>query len=274
VTSPARLGAEATVTEPAMEPPIDPIDDIVEEELPRLDSAGVEQQLLAFARDLNRIYRKERARAEELEAAMRELEESYFATVQTLAFVVEAKDAHTRSHLGRSHDYAVALAQRIAPEYADDRVFRYGFLLHDIGKVGIPEHILRKQGPLTREEWEVMKTHPLLGGQILAPIRFLQRAVPIVEAHHERWDGKGYPRGLRGDEIPLPARIFSVVDTFDAMTSDRPYRRALTVEEAVEQILKAAGSQLDPAFAEAFAELCRDRASTWPLAEHHEPDMH
>ncbi|TMK82890.1 MAG: HD domain-containing protein [Actinobacteria bacterium] len=223
-----------------------------EESLPILDEAGVRDQLLAFARDLNRIYHKERARAEELEHTLHELEESYFATVKTLAFVVEARDAHTRSHLSRAHDYAVALAQRVKPELADDRVFRYGFLLHDIGKVGIPDHILRKPSPLTREEWEVMQTHPILGGQMLGPIRFLQRAIPIVECH--------------GEEIPLAARIFSVVDTFDAMTSDRPYRRALSVDEAVHEILAAGGTQLDPAIAEAFAALCRERSGAWPIA--------
>jgi HD-GYP domain-containing protein (c-di-GMP phosphodiesterase class II) len=235
--------------------------------LPVLDEAGVRDQLLAFARDLNRIYHKERARAEELEETLHELEESYFATVKTLAFVVEARDAHTRSHLSRAHDYAVALAQRVQPELADDRVFRYGFLLHDIGKVGIPDHILRKPSPLTREEWEVMQTHPILGGQMLAPIRFLQRAIPIVECHHERWDGKGYPRGLKGEDIPLAARVFSVVDTFDAMTSDRPYRRALSVDEAVSEILAAGGTQLDPDIAEAFAELCAERTESWPIAK-------
>jgi ribonuclease P protein subunit RPR2 len=234
--------------------------------LPVLTDEGVREQLLTFARDLNRIYHQERARAEELEETLRELEESYFATVKTLAFVVEARDADTRSHLSRAHDYAVALAQRVQPELADDRVFRYGFLLHDIGKVGIPDHILRKPSPLTREEWEVMQTHPILGGQMLAPIRFLQRAIPIVECHHERWDGKGYPRGLKSEEIPVAARIFSVVDSFDAMTSDRPYRRALSVDEAVHEILTAAGTQLDPEVAEAFAELCGERTEAWPIA--------
>jgi HD-GYP domain-containing protein (c-di-GMP phosphodiesterase class II) len=236
-----------------------------EHDLPLLDERGIKDQLLAFARDLNRIYRKERARSEELEETLHELEESYFATVKTLAFVVEARDAHTRSHLSRAHDYAVALAQRVQPELADDRVFRYGFLLHDIGKVGIPDHILRKPSPLTREEWEVMQTHPILGGQMLAPIRFLQRAIPIVECHHERWDGKGYPRGLKGEEIPLAARIFAVVDTFDAMTSDRPYRRALSVDEAVSEIVTAGGTQLDPDIAVTFAELCGERTEAWPL---------
>jgi HD-GYP domain-containing protein (c-di-GMP phosphodiesterase class II) len=110
-----------------------------------------------------------------------------------------------------------------------------------------------------------MQTHPILGGQMLAPIRFLQRAIPIVECHHERWDGRGYPRGLKGEDIPVAARIFSVVDTFDAMTSTRPYRRALSVDEAVAEILAAGGTQLDPQVAEAFAELCTERAHAWPI---------
>jgi len=239
--------------------------------LPMLDGDAVRRQLLSFAHDLNRVYRRERERAEELEQALRDLEESYLATVQTLAFVVEAKDATTRSHLGRAHDYAVALAQRVSPELADDKVFRYGFLLHDIGKVGIPEGILRKAGPLTAEEMEVMQTHPLIGAQILAPIKFLRRAIPIVECHHERWDGRGYPRGLTSEEIPLAARIFAVVDTFDAMTSDRPYRRAITVENALEEIVRAGGSQLDPEISKEFAVLCEERTGLWPL---HRPRGH
>jgi HD-GYP domain-containing protein (c-di-GMP phosphodiesterase class II) len=215
-------------------------------------------QLLAFAHDLNEVYRRERARTAELEAALAELEESYLATVRTLAFVVEAKDTHTRSHLDRAHDYAVALAQRVAPELAADQTLRYGFFLHDIGKIGIPERILSKPGPLTDEEWAIMRTHPLLGAQILSPVKFLHRALPVVEAHHERWDGTGYPRGLRGEDIPLGARIFALVDAFDAMTSDRPYRRALTFEQAVEQIARAASSQFDPEVVRCFIELCED----------------
>lgn len=246
--------------------------DLDEIDPPHLDEPAIREQLLAFARDLNRIYHQERARSEELERALRDLEESYFATVQTLAFVVEAKDTHTRTHLNRARDYAVALAQRVAPELASDKVFQYGFLLHDIGKVGIPEHILRKPSPLTRDEWEVMQTHPILGGQMLAPIKFLQPAIPIVECHHERWDGKGYPRGLRGEDIPLPARIFAVVDTFDAVTSERPYRAALSVEDAIGEITRAGGSQLDPRMAEEFAALCRERTTTWPLPRDHSID--
>ncbi len=216
------------------------------------------EQLLAFARDINEVYRRERARTAELEKALGELEESYLATVRTLAFVVEAKDTHTRSHLDRAHDYAVALAARVAPELAGDQTLRYGFFLHDIGKIGIPERILSKPGPLTDDEWAIMRTHPLLGAQILSPVKFLVPALPIVEAHHEKWDGSGYPRGLRGEAIPLGARIFALVDAFDAMTSDRPYRRALTFEHALDQIAACAGSHFDPEVVRAFVELCDD----------------
>jgi putative two-component system response regulator len=215
-------------------------------------------QLLAFARDLNEIYRRERARARDLERALRELEESYLATIRTLAFVVEAKDMHTRSHLDRAHDYAVALAARIDPALAADQALRYGFFLHDIGKIGIPERILSKPGPLTEEEWAIMRTHPIVGAQILSPVKFLAPALPIVEAHHERWDGSGYPRGLRGEEIPLGARIFALVDAFDAMTSERPYRTALPFEEALEAIARGAGTQFDPEVVRAFLDLCAD----------------
>ncbi len=227
------------------------------------DEWRMREQLLAFARDLNEVYRRERARSEQLEEALHELEESYLATIRTLAFVVEAKDAHTRSHLDRAHDYAVALAQRVAPDLARDQTLRYGFFLHDIGKIGIPERILSKPGPLTDEEWAIMRTHPVLGAQILDPVKFLKPALPIVEAHHEKWDGSGYPRGLRGEEIPLGARIFALVDAFDAMTSDRPYRKAFTFEQAVEQIAKGRGSHFDPEVVRAFVELCADAEAAY-----------
>ena len=223
-----------------------------------VEEGALREQLLSFARDLNEIYRRERARTEQLEDALRELEESYLATVRTLAFVVEAKDTHTRSHLDRAHDYAVALAARVAPELAEDQTLRYGFFLHDIGKIGIPERVLSKPGPLTDDEWAIMRTHPLLGAQILSPVKFLRPALPIVEAHHEKWDGSGYPRGLKREEIPLGARIFALVDAFDAMTSDRPYRRALSFEQALEQIASSAGTQFDPEVVRCFVELCAD----------------
>lgn len=235
-------------------------------------SAGGEEerlrtQLLAFARDINRLYHEERERSRQLEDALDELRESVLAGVQTLAFVAETKDAYTKGHLDRTHDYAIALAERIDPAMAADPILRYGFLLHDIGKVGIPSHILSKAGPLTREEWELMRSHPLLGGHILTPMKFLASAIPIVEAHHERWDGSGYPRGLRGEEIPLAARVFAIADTLDAMTSDRPYRHALSFEESVEEIGRHAGTQFDPEVVRAFVALAAERGSLADVSE-------
>ena len=244
----------------------------LESDHPLMGHDDVQEQLLRVARDLNRVLRQERAHAEALERTVAELKESYFETVKMAAFMIEARDSHTRQHLDRSQAYAIALAQRVAPEVAEDDVFRYGFLLHDIGKVGIPDDILRKPSSLSREEWEIMQTHPLIGGQLLARIKFLQPAIPIVECHHEMWDGNGYPRKLSGEDIPVPARIFAVVDTFDAMTSNRPYRRALTVDQAIIEIRRAGGTQLDPVMAVAFAELCAERATTWPLPADHEAE--
>jgi len=139
-------------------------------------------------------------------------------------------------------------------EVADDSSAEYGFLLHDVGKIGIPDRILQKPGSLNREEWAQMETHTILGEQMLGGVAFLQGAgLAVVRSHHERWDGQGYPDGLRGAEVPLGARIFAVADTLDAMTSDRPYRRALPWEAAEREILARRGSQFDPAVVDAFS---------------------
>lgn len=237
----------------------------LERDLPQMEGAAVADQLLSLARDFSALYQRERAQTQKLLDHQQELESAYAQTIQTLAFVVEAKDEHTASHLARAHAYAIMLARRVDPKMADDQVFGYGFLLHDIGKVAIPEAILAKPSPLTDEEWEIMKTHPILGGKILAPITFLNRAIPIVECHHERWDGRGYPNGLAGEDIPLAARIFSVVDAYDALTSNRPYRQAMRPEEACREILASAGTQFDPAVAKEFDALCRERGHNLPL---------
>ncbi len=213
---------------------------------------AAQRQLLLFARELNQLYRSERSRAVELEQALSLLEDSYLDMVKTLAFVVEAKDPSTHSHLERTHDYATVLARVIDAELADDHGLRYGFLLHDVGKIGVPEAILNKPGPLDEEEWRIMRAHPEIGVQMVAGIKSLGSAVEVIRSHHERWDGRGYPAGLGGERIPLSARIFSVCDAFDAMTSDRPYRRALPYEQAVEEIMAGAGSQFDPAMTDAF----------------------
>jgi HD-GYP domain-containing protein (c-di-GMP phosphodiesterase class II) len=138
----------------------------------------------------------------------------------------------------------------------------YGFYLHDIGKVGVPEQVLGKPGPLDEDEWRLMREHPAIGARIIEPIRFLTGAMEIVRSHHERWDGSGYPDGLAAEQIPLTARIFALADSFDAMTSDRPYRRAMPVEAALDEIRRGAGTQFDPQVAAEFLSMATTGAFT------------
>jgi HD-GYP domain-containing protein (c-di-GMP phosphodiesterase class II) len=213
---------------------------------------AVHEQLIVFARELGDLYRLERSRSAELERVLESLQETYLATMKSLAHVIEAKDRTTRGHLDRTQAYGLALARRIAPELVATPNLGYGFFLHDIGKVGIPEQILCKRGPLTGQEWTVMRNHPVIGAQIIAPIAFLTGAVELIRHHHERFDGTGYPDGLRAAKIPLAARIFSVADSFDAMTSDRPYRGAMRVERALAEIDGGSGTQFDPEVVKVF----------------------
>ena len=151
--------------------------------------------------------------------------------------------------------YAVELAAAIDPSEVDDSSAEYGFLLHDVGKIGIPDRILLKPGPLTPAERRVMQTHTVLGEQLLAGVAFLRgRGVAIVRSHHERWDGSGYPDGLSGEAIPFGARVFALADTLDAMTNDRPYRRALPWRDARDEILAQRGRQFWPLIVDAFRE--------------------
>lgn len=214
----------------------------------------LEEQAKVFARDAVTSWKRERQRARELERALADIEAAYLQTIRTLAYMVEAKDATTGQHLERCRVYGTALleAMGIAGDYPDAP---YGFLLHDAGKIGVPEAILNKPGPLTATEWRIMRQHPVIGHQLIDGIPFLQNAAEIVRSHHEAFDGSGYPDGLRGDQIPAPARVFSVVDSFDAMTTDRPYRAAHSIDHAVEELHKMAGSQFDPDAVAAFVPL-------------------
>jgi HD-GYP domain-containing protein (c-di-GMP phosphodiesterase class II) len=214
-----------------------------------------QEQLLVFARDMSTIYRRQRQQARHVKRLTDELESTHHATVQTLAFVVEAKDRYTRYHLERCREYGTALTREI-DSGLDAAGLEHGFLLHDVGKIVVPESILSKPGPLTDDERSVMRTHPLIGVQIVAPLRFLTpAALAVIRNHHERYDGRGYPDGLKGQRIPLPARIFSVVDAFDAMTTDRPYRRALPVHESIRRLREGAGTQFDPEVVDSFEDL-------------------
>jgi ribonuclease P protein subunit RPR2 len=232
------------------------------------DVETMRQQLLLFAEDLRTMAGRERMRREEAEVALHETRDAYLTLVRTLANVCEMKDNYTRDHLDRTYQFAMSLTKRVAPELAENASIQYGYLLHDIGKVGIPDSILNKPGPLDDQEWAQMKTHPLIGFQLVKNIRFLGDAVHIVRSHHERWDGRGYPEGARGEDIYLPARIFSIIDTFDAMTTNRPYRAAMPVHAALEEIERMGGTQFDPDLAVEFVRMCEERDITAPDALH------
>lgn len=213
-------------------------------------------QLLVFARDMSAVYQRKREHEQRLNVLMEELKTDYLSIVETLALVVEAKDEYTANHLERCKRYGIALANQIDPSLISPQL-QYGFLLHDVGKIGIPEAILRKPGPLTHDEMSIMRTHPLIGVQIVGPMRRVldDVTVEVIRHHHERFDGEGYPDGRKGEDVPLSARIFSVVDSFDAMTTDRSYRKALHAEEAMERLRAAAGTQFDPEVVREFEKL-------------------
>ncbi len=215
-------------------------------------------QLLVFAAELKELYRNLKRRTKELEDALFRLEQAYRSTVETMAFVVEFRDWGTRQHVERAARYAMAVARKLAPELAQDPALYYGFLLHDVGKVGVPDSLLGKTGPLDEMERAVMRTHTIIGAMIISGIPGLERIAPIIRHHHERWDGHGYPDGLKGEEIPLGARIFSVADAFDAMTTDRPYRKALDVQEALDELRRGAGTHFDPTVVETFISLVEE----------------
>jgi ribonuclease P protein subunit RPR2 len=222
------------------------------------DITALRRQLDAFAVDFRSTYQAERNRSVQLSDTLAELERTYTATVGGLAMAVEAKDECTGGHLYRVSRYGMLVTSMVAPDHADDPQFEFGFLLHDVGKLGVPDMVLNKPGPLTDQEWEVMREHPGKGRSILEGIDFLAGARQIVFAHHERWDGKGYPQGLREREIPLGALIFPLCDAFDAMTSDRPYRAAMERDEARQRIRAGSGTQFWSEAVEAFLSLTPD----------------
>jgi putative two-component system response regulator len=172
-----------------------------------------------------------------------------------LAQAVEAKDAYTEGHLRRLRAYGEQLALGCGLSPSEVAAVRYGGILHDIGKIGVDEAIIRKPGPLTAEEVAQMRRHPEIGAQIISQMLFAREVAPIISAHHEYWDGSGYPHGLRGEEIPIGARIITIVDAFDAMTTDRPYRAALSEAETMRRLREARGTQFDPEMLDIFLKL-------------------
>ena len=217
----------------------------------RTENAAKERQLDRYAADLRATSRRERQRA-------RELSESYMATVRALAGAVEARDAYTAHHGDRVTAYGIELAAASGLEIADESELECAFLLHDIGKVAIPDGILFKAGTLDSHEREVMQRHPVIGEEIIREISFLEPARSLVRHHHERWDGGGYPDGLSGETIPLAARVFALADALDALTSDRPYRAAVGIAQARE-VIESSDGQFDPAVLDAFATIPDER---------------
>jgi hypothetical protein len=186
------------------------------------------------------------------EMNLRNLRESYDLTLQGWARALEYRDGETAGHTQRLIGLCEALAQKLGLSQDEVRALKRGAYLHDIGKMAIPDHILLKPGPLDDEEWAVMKQHPARSREFIAEIPFLQTAIPVAYSHHERWDGNGYPDGLQGEQIPLSARIFSVLDHWDALNSDRPYRKAWPREEVLAYLQENSGTIFDSKVVEAF----------------------
>jgi putative nucleotidyltransferase with HDIG domain len=221
-----------------------------------LDKRRLELENLTYQRDLERLVdqrtREVRGALQRIEGLNAELREAYDNTLSALMIALDYRDNETQGHSLRVVEFADRLARELGLEEEQRLAIRRGAMLHDVGKIGVPDAILRKPGGLDGWERHVMKMHPQLGYEMLHDISFLASAAEIVLTHHERWDGSGYPRGLRGDQIPIGARIFAVADALDAMTSDRPYRRPRTFEGAREELVRHAGDQFDPGVVEAF----------------------
>ena len=211
----------------------------------RRDAAENERQLERYAADLRETFKEERARAQELRR-------SYMLTVRALASAVEARDAYTGRHAERVAAYGLRLAAACGMQLGDHPEIEFGFLLHDAGKVAVPDAILFKPGPLTSAERLIMQQHPVTGWEIVRDIDYLGAARDVIRHHHERWDGTGYPDRLSREAIPLSARIFAVADTLDALTTNRPYRQASTIAQARVIIAHAAGTHFDPDVIEVF----------------------
>jgi len=217
-------------------------------------------------------YRAVSTGMEESAKHTKEVEQLYQSTIETLAVAVDAKDQVTHGHVRRVQRHTVALARALGvTEQVEIRAIQAAALLHDVGKLAVPDYVLNKPGALTRSEFEKMKLHVTSGATILESVNFPFPVVPIVLGHHEQWGGKGYPRGLAGEAIPIGARILSVVDCFDAVTSDRPYRRKMTDEEAMTILRERAGTMYDPRVVEAFIALVPTLRLEDAALDTHEP---
>jgi diguanylate cyclase (GGDEF)-like protein/putative nucleotidyltransferase with HDIG domain len=202
-----------------------------------------------------RTYKVYLGRIEDEQRHVREMADLHLATIEALALAIDAKDQTSQSHIRRVQLYAAAVARALGMSENDIQGVKTAALLHDIGKLAVPEHILSKPGPLTPEEFQKIRAHPKVGADIVSSVPFPYPVAPLILSHHERWDGKGYPAGLKGDDIPLGARILSVVDYFDALMAERPYHKAMSFEAAIGLLQQEAGKGLDPTVVDKFIEL-------------------
>jgi putative two-component system response regulator len=217
-------------------------------------SRALEHQSLIVAKQRYEDHLEElvEQRTAELDQALNSLEDAYRSTLKALTAALETRDLETHGHSERVVSYSMRLGREYGLDNQKMKSLEFGSLLHDIGKIGVPDLILRKPAKLTPEEWVLMREHPLHGQQILRGIKFLEGAAQVVAQHHEKWDGSGYPLGLREEEIDICARIFSVADAFDAITSNRVYRKGKSYEDAAQELDDWAGKQFDPKVVEVF----------------------
>jgi putative nucleotidyltransferase with HDIG domain len=200
------------------------------------------------------------------------LEKTHFETIMAFSDALEARDQYTAGHSRRVMEYSKSIGQRLRLDKQDIEDLKKSALLHDIGKIGIPDTILKKQGKLTDEEYAIIKSHPETGAVILKNIKSFKHLVPAVFHHHEQYDGEGYPNGIKGKEIPMYARIIAITDTFDAMTSSRSYRNALSFRTALSELERRKGTQFDPEIADIFIEILQE--SPFYFTRFREPEYH
>ena len=238
----------------------------IDELLIATERALERRQLLIERREYQELLEQRVLEAtRDLASAYRQLQDTYRSTLEALGSALDTRDVGTEAHSRRVHGYALATAHEHGVPEADLPDLAHGVLLHDIGKIGIPDAILLKPGPLTTAEWKIMRRHPEIGKALIERIPFLRGAVPIVWSHHEKWDGSGYPRRLKGEEIPLGSRIIAVADAFEAMVADRIYRPSLGLNKALEEIKTGRGSHFDPRVVDTFLDLIATDTVHLPL---------
>jgi len=204
-----------------------------------------ERLCMLHVAEMDELYDVLKKQVKDLQAAHFANQKIFMATIETLALTLEAKDIYTQGHSSRVAEYAVSLANKLGVDKTFTEQARLAASLHDLGKIGITEKVLNKPGTLTDLEFKLIKSHPITAVKILTPLELTYDILPFIKHHHERYDGNGYPDRLKGENIPFGARLIAIADSFDAMTSDRPYRKALTIEIALSEIEKGAGTQFD-----------------------------